>query len=299
MPPPTAGPFPLRTRREPARSGRPLRRVTIEVTGRCPLTCPHCYADAGPDRGERDLELPELLALAFQVRRDFGRDVRISLTGGDPLARPDLPVLLRLLRVLGYAPALETNGRLLDATLGRRVAPFLSAATVSLDGPPEVHERRRGPGTFLPAVRAVRRFVRARVGRVGVATAVAADNFEALPELAELVRRLGAAEWRVFPVAPAGRGVDFARFDAELGELRRALRTGGGPVSPIEGAAPGSGGDRADLAVLADGRVVGCIRCRRPLAGNVRDRPLAEIWEDGFASNRASPSCCGAGFSAP
>lgn len=299
LPPPTTGRFPLRTRRGGARPGRPLRRVTIEVTRRCPLTCPHCYADAGPDRGEGDLELRELLALAFQVRRDFGRDVRIALTGGDPLARADLPVFLRLLGVLGFAPALATNGRLLDASLARRVSPFLSAAFVSLDGPREVHERRRGPGTFRPAVRAARRFIRGRVPRVGVATAVAADNFESLPELAELVRRLDVAEWRVFPVAPAGRGAGFPTRGAELDELRRILPAGEGPPARIGSAASREDGDGAGLAVLADGRVAGCVRCRRPIAGSVRERSLAQIWADGFASDRAFRTCCGGGFSAP
>ena len=69
--------------------------VLIEVTNRCNLACPYCFADArvrgGPD--------PSLAFLAARFRSAFvasGPHNIVQLSGGEPTVREDLPAIIAL-----------------------------------------------------------------------------------------------------------------------------------------------------------------------------------------------------------
>jgi 7-carboxy-7-deazaguanine synthase len=94
---------------EGARIGRPC--LFIRLTG-CPLRCTYCDTGyAFHDGAMRDLE--DLLS---ETRQRLGPPQQgpcapfVELTGGEPLAHPQAPELLRALLSLGYEVALETAG---------------------------------------------------------------------------------------------------------------------------------------------------------------------------------------------
>ena len=94
---------------EGARIGRPC--LFIRLTG-CPLRCTYCDTEyaffAGTQR-----ELPDLLdevRLRLGPPRTGPNAPFVELTGGEPLAHPQAPALLRALLDLGYEVALETAG---------------------------------------------------------------------------------------------------------------------------------------------------------------------------------------------
>ena len=94
---------------EGARIGRPC--LFIRLTG-CPLRCVYCDTEyAFYDGTMRELE--ELLT---ETRQRLGPPRKspnapfVELTGGEPLAHPQAPELLRALLDLGYEVALETAG---------------------------------------------------------------------------------------------------------------------------------------------------------------------------------------------
>jgi 7-carboxy-7-deazaguanine synthase len=94
---------------EGARIGRAC--LFIRLTG-CPLRCSYCDTDyAFYDGTIRELD--DLLA---EVRQQLGPPQTgpcapfVELTGGEPLAHPHAPELLRSLLGLGYEVALETAG---------------------------------------------------------------------------------------------------------------------------------------------------------------------------------------------
>jgi len=123
--------------------GRPLHDLRISVTDRCNFRCTYCMPKEifGPDFAF----LPRSEVLTFEeiarVARVFvGLGVeKLRLTGGEPLVRRDLPVLVEMLAAIRRpdgAPldlTLTTNGSAL-----RHLAPALAEAglqrvTVSLD----------------------------------------------------------------------------------------------------------------------------------------------------------------------
>jgi cyclic pyranopterin phosphate synthase len=114
---------------------RPLRTLRVSVTDRCNLRCQYCM----PEREYTWLPRTELLsfeeigALA-RVFADFGVQ-RIRLTGGEPLHRPHLSALVRLLaedaRITDLA--MTTNGTLLAGEAAELRKAGLRRVTVSLD----------------------------------------------------------------------------------------------------------------------------------------------------------------------
>ena len=119
--------------------GRPLQALRISVTDRCNFRCTYCMPreSFGPDHAflEREalLSFEEITRLA---RIFVGLGVaKLRLTGGEPLLRKELPVLVRMLTGLPDLAdlALTTNGVLLPELARDLRAAGLRRLTVSLD----------------------------------------------------------------------------------------------------------------------------------------------------------------------
>jgi hypothetical protein len=69
-----------------------LRFVWLELTGRCPLLCDHCYAGSGP-KGTDGAMLPEdWLRVINEVAQLGGR--MVQFIGGEPTLHRSLPVFV-------------------------------------------------------------------------------------------------------------------------------------------------------------------------------------------------------------
>ena len=81
----------------------------LEVTQRCDLGCPFCFAGSGPGAGPD----PELALIESWYRRllEAGGPYNIQLSGGEPTMRDDLPQIVALGRSLGFEfIQINTNG---------------------------------------------------------------------------------------------------------------------------------------------------------------------------------------------
>ena len=117
------------------RHGRPLEALRLSVTDRCNLRCSYCM----PEPDYTWLPRTELLSfdeLARLTRLFVELGVRrVRLTGGEPLLRQDLPVLVSQLRAIDGVEdlALTTNGLLLADHAAALKEAGLDRLTVSLD----------------------------------------------------------------------------------------------------------------------------------------------------------------------
>lgn len=113
---------------EGSRAGRPC--LFIRLTG-CPLRCHYCDTEYAFYEGTSR----ELDALLAEVRDRLGPPRRgpnapfVELTGGEPLAHPHAPDLLRGLLDLGYEVALETAGSHDLAPVPREVIKIVDRKT--------------------------------------------------------------------------------------------------------------------------------------------------------------------------
>jgi cyclic pyranopterin phosphate synthase len=124
--------------------GRPLRDLRISVTDRCNFRCSYCMPKEVFDKDYPYLPHSDLLSFEeiTRVARQFvAHGVRkIRLTGGEPLLRKNIEVLieqLAALRTVDGQPldiTLTTNGSLLARKAKALKVAGLQRITVSLDG---------------------------------------------------------------------------------------------------------------------------------------------------------------------
>lgn len=82
--------------------------VLLELTTRCNLNCPVCFANAG--KAERDSSLDEVETL-YDLLLASGGPFNIQLSGGEPTIRNDLPEIIRRGKQKGFSYIqLNTNG---------------------------------------------------------------------------------------------------------------------------------------------------------------------------------------------
>ena len=117
---------------------RPLRDLRISVTDRCNFRCVYCMPKEifGPDyqylRRDEVLTFEEITRLARIFVNHGVRKIR--LTGGEPLVRRDLHLLVRMLaEIPSLDLTLTTNGALLTRQAQALKEAGLQRVTVSLD----------------------------------------------------------------------------------------------------------------------------------------------------------------------
>ncbi|PKG25508.1 GTP 3',8-cyclase MoaA [Niallia nealsonii] len=118
---------------------RPLRDLRISVTDKCNFRCQYCMPAEifGPDfpflQKNELLSFEEIERLA-RIVAELGVE-KIRLTGGEPLIRKDLPVLVeKLIKINGIDDiALTTNGVLLPKYAKQLKEAGLKRVNISLD----------------------------------------------------------------------------------------------------------------------------------------------------------------------
>ncbi|MGZ4463057.1 MAG: TIGR04053 family radical SAM/SPASM domain-containing protein, partial [Gaiellaceae bacterium] len=210
-----------RTRRPPLDLGSRPILVFWETTRACRLACRHCRAEAIEQPLPGQLSTAEALAFVESLT-GFGRPYPVLVvTGGDPLMRPDLGLVLERAGELGLPRALapSVTPLLTPERLEWLRGLGVSTISLSLDGAgPEAHEgMRRVPGHFAATLAALRA-ARAAGMTVQVNTVVTRDTVAELPAVARIVADSGASIWELFFLVKVGRGVDVGELSAEENE---------------------------------------------------------------------------------
>ncbi len=119
--------------------------VHIGLTNRCNSRCRYCRFDrlSAPDYWTTEA----LLKVLDDMRAAGTR--RVQFTGGEPMLRKDIGVVLERAKSLGLFTGISTNG----FQLPERVNELLPAdiVQVSYDGPEKVHDYLRGKGSHRTA----------------------------------------------------------------------------------------------------------------------------------------------------
>jgi cyclic pyranopterin phosphate synthase len=117
---------------------RPLRDLRISVTDRCNFRCIYCMPKEAFGSDYHFLDRKEVLTfeeIARLARIFVSHGVqKIRLTGGEPLVRKDLPLLVKMLaEIPGLDLTLTTNGSLLERQAKAFKDAGLKRVSVSLD----------------------------------------------------------------------------------------------------------------------------------------------------------------------
>src|SRR5204863_881345 len=174
--------------------GREIKSLRVSVTDKCNFRCRYCMPAEGLAWLAREevLSFEEISRLVRLLAR-MGVD-EVRLTGGEPLVRRDLPVLVGMLaRTPGLRDlSLTTNGVLLDRFAGPLVEAGLRRLNVSLDSLSHVRfaeiTRRDALDRVLAGLEAAEGHPELRPIKVNC-VAVKGFTETEVPALADLARR--------------------------------------------------------------------------------------------------------------
>jgi cyclic pyranopterin phosphate synthase len=244
------------------RRARPLHDLRISVTDRCNFRCSYCMPKEVFDKDYR--YLPHGALLSFEeitrlARLFASHGVRkIRLTGGEPLLRKNLEVLVEQLAALRTPQGqpldltLTTNGSLLARKARALADAGLKRVTVSLDGLDDTVFRRMNDVDF-PVAEVLAGIEAAKAAGLG-------------PVKVNMVVKRGTNEQEILPMARHFRGsgvvlrfIEYMdvgatngwRMDEVLPSAEVVRRIGAEfPLAPLEASAPG---ETAQRWAYADG----------------------------------------------
>ncbi len=288
------------------------RFVVWELTLACNLRCRHCGSNAGKPRPD-ELSTEEMLHVCDELA-ELGCE-RVTLLGGEPLIHPAWERVARRIRENGFRANVITNGWTLhrEEVCDRIAAAELSIVGVSLDGLADTHDDlRRRPGSFARILRGID-LLRERRVPVAVSSTVTRQNLPQLDQLHRLLTDHEVSVWQLQICNPLGRLAQddpiILRPEQVLDVLdfvaRKRAEQAGGPRIDIadnvgyyshhehEGIRQKRPGEAyhwtgchagiQSMGLDANGDVKGCQSLPSTpefLEGNVRQRSLAEIWND-------------------
>ncbi len=269
--------------------GRPLRDLRISVTDRCNFRCVYCMPKEVFGRDYRFLPRRELLTFE-EIERAASVFValgvhKLRITGGEPLLRRDLEILIGRLAALGDLDVtLTTNGALLASKAEALAEAGLTRVTVSLDSLDDEVFRAMNDVDF-PVARVLGGIDAAAGAGLPVKVNVVVKrglNEDSVLEIARRFRGTGHAVrfiefmdvgatngWRMDDVVPAAEivatiGAEFplepveAAYRGEVAQRYR-YRDGQGEIGVIASVTQPFCGDCTRARLSADGKVYTCL----------------------------------------
>ncbi|MEW5801665.1 MAG: SPFH domain-containing protein [bacterium] len=306
QPPPLKQPSPqkvlLTQYQQKWRSGR-LRPQFVQwlSTNRCQFRCTHCETTAG-QASPGELTTSEVKKIIDDLA-DLGCEF-FSITGGEPLLRPDIFLLARHAHERGMKVGLTTNGQATEENLLAFEQARFDSLIITLDGCQGTQDRLRGcPGSYERGIRTIEFYHDLGAPFIGVSTTLLEENIRDLPQLTDEVFRAGAHQLQLQPLLfqhgrPSRNSPETVknafRFILEARGRGVAVEPSEsfgylGPLEPLIRTNPffcGCGWNT--FCLTHEGEVSGCAVpvLSGQTEGNIRDGSLKKIWEQEFGNFR-------------
>ena len=187
--------------------------IVWNFTNVCNLHCRYCYQSAGrplPD----ELTFKEKIDLVNQMVD--ANVAYLAFSGGEPILGPRFWDLLRYASKYLHV-SIASNGTLLeDKSLVDKLADHgAKNVFVSLDGATaESHEFIRGKGNFNRTIKGIENLVANPYLSVGINMVVTKRNYDEVPQVLELAKKLGVNSFSHYNFIPTGRGKE--DYDQDL-----------------------------------------------------------------------------------
>jgi pyrroloquinoline quinone biosynthesis protein E len=281
------------------------RWLLAELTYRCPLQCPYCSNPIEYARRTDELGTGDWLRVLTEARA-MGA-VQLGFSGGEPLTRQDLPVLVRHARKLGYYSNLITSGYgMTEGKVADLKDAGLDHIQLSIQSPERtLNDQLAGTESFEHKKK-VARFVKAKGYPMVLCVVVHRQNIHQMRDIVEMAIELQAdylelANTQYYGWAHLNRDqllptrAQFEEAEAIAQSYKERLKG----TMKIYYVVPDLYEDRPKacmngwgttfLTIAPDGTALPC-HAARELPGlhfpNVRDRSIQDIWLHSDAFNK-------------
>ena len=279
--------------------------IQWHLTERCNLRCRHCYQTRRRSREMSADEVKKEIDGAIQMFRAWKEEhgilvaPSIHFTGGEPFLFKGFWDVIRHSRQSGFGVAIMTNGCLVSREDAEEAASLgISDIQISLEGPPDLHDSLRGPGSFQGAARGTERLVQAG-NRVSANVTLSRLNVDAIEETVEVAKEMGFYGIGFSRMVPCGRGKALLDSFLTPQELKSAYQkmislnspsfevVSGDPLAgtlyetevpsgcnlTLSGCSAGFSG----VTITSDGEVMPCRRIGL-VAGSLKKKSLRSLW---------------------
>jgi radical SAM protein with 4Fe4S-binding SPASM domain len=277
-----------------------------EITMGCNMRCKHCGSSCTEPSSD-ELTTDEAFKVIDQMS-DLG--VRwVTLSGGEPLTRRDLPELIRYLTKCGISANVITNGWLLKEQAQQLKDAGVSTVAISIEGTEDIHNNIRRNDSFSRDMEGIR-VLRNLSVEVGVITTISKRNIDNLPDLRKKLIEMGVSSWQVQIGLPMGNMashadwilepkqmddiIDFCYNTSKDGLIRIYPADCIGYYNAKEQEVrresyhtentlwDGCNAGIRGFGLLQNGDIIGCtsVRDKEFIEGNIRESSLSDIWND-------------------
>jgi len=180
-----------------------LNYLFWECTLRCNINCIHCGSDCTKDSAVKDMPREDFFKALDDITPIISpNETMIVLTGGEPILRKDIAEIGAELYNRGFPWGVVSNGMGMQLPMiNKLLKSGLRAMTISLDGLEKSHNWLRGnKKSFKNAIEAINILSKTENVRYDVVTCANQKNINELPELYNLLLKLGLKEWRIFTI---------------------------------------------------------------------------------------------------
>lgn len=282
---------------------RPITCVW-EVTMGCNMRCKHCGSSCKTAL-PGELSTIEALKLVDDLAK-LGLSW-VTLSGGEPLTRKDLPQIIQRLNQKGVKANIITNGWELNKKMANILKNSgISTVAISIDGPKEVHDKIRRPQAFERAKSAFKILDELGIYAASITT-ISKENINNLEELKNDLIGMGVKLWQVQLGLPMGNFkhqnnwlLDPSQMEEILDFCLKTSLEGKIAIHPADcigyydsrsnliakinksGSWSGCNAGIRSFGILHNGDILGCtsIRDRSFIEGNILQRNLEDIWND-------------------
>ena len=299
-------------REETLRPHPDLRSLFLEITPFCNEHCLHCGSRCGDIDVSGMLTKDEIITALKQVKRDFDISrMRLCVTGGEPLLRPDFFEIMDEANKLGFGWGMTSNGTLVDKEAARKLKETgLRTVSVSVDGLKQTHEWfRQSPGCYEKTIEGIKNMLEVGISHVQITTVIYHKNIGELDAMYEEFKKVGVRSWRVINIEPIGRAKDNAELMLSKDEYIKMFdfireKRFESKMEVTYGCSHYLGTDMErevrqwyflcnagvyTASIMYNGDIGGCLDIeRRPelIQGNIRTDNLKEVWENKFVNFR-------------
>jgi SynChlorMet cassette radical SAM/SPASM protein ScmE len=291
------------------------RSVDLSITNRCNLRCTYCsHFTGGGDVGQ---DLPKEEWLQFFEELNRCAVMNVTLQGGEPFCRKDLPELIEGIVRNRMRFNILSNGTLITDEMANFIASTgrCDGVQVSIDGSiPMTHDACRGEGNFLKAMQGIKSLQDHNV-LVSVRVTIHRHNVKDLENVAALLlEEVGLADFSTNAASYMGlcrQNTEQVQLTAEERSLAMEsllklekkyngrISASAGPLaearswlemeeacSKAKESIPGRGyltscnGPMNTLAVRADGVMTPCIQMSHIELGIINRDDLQRVWQE-------------------
>lgn len=205
-----------------------IATIDFHVTARCNQECPYCW---GPQDIDHEVDWRDAVTIVRKAAETGA--ARIVFTGGDPMLRDDLGMLIRVAREIDLEVAVSSTGDALHPGFLRAYGRWIDLISLPIDGScEEISSRTKKRGHFTAIMDALDILAKYPNIDIKLATPVTQHNLSDIPNIINLLQSRAAEMpnrffYNVFQTFPRSTQVqdwdELIVTDDEFAQLRQRI----------------------------------------------------------------------------